>query len=430
MAKKTLIFRNSALGENVKVASMTQNLVRRMMNTSENVDFSERINVIDNFSNQVLSSGYSPEQTQKLVVAGLVGYENILKKSTEEMRDLHRSAAGSLESRIKKKLLGRQQWFRDKKKDAGSGKNTFHPSRPKHKKNKDKDSPPETVCVMFVYQTPFGELAKRLQKVENDIAKVSGKRVKIVERSGTMVMRLLHKSNPWAGGNCGRDKCLSCLNGPENQDCFIKNIVYEIKCLDCESTNQSGQSTNQNKIPIYLGESSRSCWERGWEHLSKYQKGILCPMTKHALDKHGGSKKLKFQMKIVKRFFTALARMVGEAVLIARRSEDSNYILLNSKGEYNRCKLPRLTVDEGGGGDERKNAFFDPAFGDDIEKDNGESKVSKRFLKKGILDNDNCAVGQNDFQSSATSFSASTISNSSSGSCGSKQQMNVKKRKR
>ena len=171
--------------------------------------------------------------------------------------------------------------------------------------------------------------------------------------------------------------------------------------------------------------------ERSSEHWSKYKKGIQSPMTKHALDKHGGSKKLKFQVKIVKRYFTALARMVGEAVLIARKSKDSNFVLLNSKGEYNRCKLPRLTVDDGGGGDERKYTFFDPAFEAEIEKDIRESKVSKRFLKKEILESDNCAVGQNDFQSSATSFSASTLSNSSSGgSCRSKQQMNDKKRKR
>ena len=122
--------------------------------------------------------------------------------------------------------------------------------------------------------------------------------------------------------------------------------------------------------------------------------------------------------------------MVGEAVAIARKSDDNNFKLLNSKGEYNRCKLPRLTVDDGGGGEERKDTFSDPAFEAGFEKDNRESKGRKRFMKKAIPEGDNCAVGQNNFQSSATSFSSSTLSNSGGGSCRSKQQMNAKKRKR
>ena len=37
MAKKTLIMKNSALGENSKIASLTQEVVRRSKNTSEEV---------------------------------------------------------------------------------------------------------------------------------------------------------------------------------------------------------------------------------------------------------------------------------------------------------------------------------------------------------------------------------------------------------
>ena len=32
-----------------------------------------------------------------------------------------------------------------------------------------------------------------------NISKLTGDRVKIVERSGTMMKAILHKSNPWAG---------------------------------------------------------------------------------------------------------------------------------------------------------------------------------------------------------------------------------------
>ena len=59
MAKKQVIHRHSALGENVKISSLNQNLVRRMLNTSEEVDISERIKVIDEYSDQLVASGLS-----------------------------------------------------------------------------------------------------------------------------------------------------------------------------------------------------------------------------------------------------------------------------------------------------------------------------------------------------------------------------------
>ena len=55
-------------------------------------------------------------------------------------------------------------------------------------------------------------------------------------------------------------------------------------------------------------------------------------------------KEPKFLMMPVKYFRTALARQVGEAVRIRRRGGEG--ALLNSKGEFNRSKIPRLTIQE------------------------------------------------------------------------------------
>ena len=92
---------------------------------------------------------------------------------------------------------------------------------------------PKTVTVIFP-QTRKGELAKRLQRVEEDITKVTGSRVRVVERSGVMVRKMLHRSNPWAGGNCGRKKCLPCLSNDGTTHCFTTNVVYSIECINCE----------------------------------------------------------------------------------------------------------------------------------------------------------------------------------------------------
>ena len=118
MARKQVINRHSALGENVKVSSINQNLIRRMLNTSEEVDMKERIKVIDEFSDQLLASGYSWNQTQNIVKAGLRGYERKLRKCRECNTNLHRSAAEGLHLRKKNALLGPQRWFLGKKKET------------------------------------------------------------------------------------------------------------------------------------------------------------------------------------------------------------------------------------------------------------------------------------------------------------------------
>ena len=66
-----------------------------------------------------------------------------------------------------------------------------------------------------------------------------------------------------------------CRNGDGKQNCREKNVVYEIACLKCAETNKNSK---------YVGQTSRSAYERGSEHL----KGLLDknennPLYKHAI---------------------------------------------------------------------------------------------------------------------------------------------------
>ena len=61
---------------------------------------------------------------------------------------------------------------------------------------------------LYQFNNQFGELARKLRLAEEAIEKITGHRIKIVEKAGTMLKRVLHKSNPWAGGPCGRPDCL------------------------------------------------------------------------------------------------------------------------------------------------------------------------------------------------------------------------------
>ena len=96
---------------------------------------------------------------------------------------------------------------------------------------------------------------------------------------------------------------------------------------------------------LYIGETGKSSYERGKQHLSDAQQ--LKPsshMLKHFLDCHEEEKleSMKFSMKIRTGAKSAFERQVTESVII--QQETSSHNILNSKAEYNRCALPRLTT--------------------------------------------------------------------------------------
>ena len=55
---------------------------------------------------------------------------------------------------------------------------------------------------------------------------------------------------------------------------------------------------------------------------------------------------MDFQMKVIRRHQSCLFRQVHEAVRLHRTSRIPGVKILNSRGEYNRCKLVRLQVAE------------------------------------------------------------------------------------
>ena len=139
---------------------------------------------------------------------------------------------------------------------------------------------------------------------------MTGYKLKIVEKGGTKLVDMLHKSNPRAGQDCGRKGCLLCEtkkyeNKKNGQDCRKRNCVYKTYCITCSErqdkeledalksngTNISKKEMDKEKAKIkrfiYIGETNRSAYERGVEH---QQDVIGCKtsshMLRHLLHKH------------------------------------------------------------------------------------------------------------------------------------------------
>ena len=141
----------------------------------------------------------------------------------------------------------------------------------------------------------------------------------------------------------------------------------------------------------YIGETSRSAYERGVEHFKDLE--FTRPkshMLKHAVIHHPDLEpsRVEFRMKILSSHKTAFERQIREAVLI---NKHSGVRLMNSKLEYNRCSIPRITVKTGNKEDEKDNQLdmekmanekIKQLYEKDSKKRNNDSKKCGQSNKK------------------------------------------------
>ena len=234
------------------------------------------------------------------------------------------------------------------------------------------------VSVLFCPQTPNGTLARQLKEQERFLSQVSGESIKVIERSGSTIRKLLVKSNPWASGAvCGDTDCLLCKTGGGKQDCSKRNTCYQIFCKTCHDAVQSGQPGAVESV--YPGESCQSARERGAEHLDAYRRNNKDSiMFKHYCEHHGqGADRPEFGMKVLRYHTSATTRQVHEAVVIWQRSrgvKKGEMRILNSKSMFNRCKLKRLVIEDSHEKDEvdfGRNVIV--RNGDEEQEDEGNS---------------------------------------------------------
>ena len=109
------------------------------------------------------------------------------------------------------------------------------------------------ICsVLFVPQTPHGELARLLRDKMDKLAVNLGWKYKIVEKAGVSIKHKVSKSNPWALDMC--EGCLPCKMAGKKLECRKRNLVYETACKSCEN------DPNKKNF-VYVGETARSSWE-------------------------------------------------------------------------------------------------------------------------------------------------------------------------
>ena len=176
--------------------------------------------------------------------------------------------------------------------------------------------------VFYVDVTRNGQLAKQCQKILNKC----GVPIKVIEKTGESIKKMLTKSNPFKHSGCGDLACLVCIREC-GINCRTKDAVYQNYC--------EYQDTCKGR---YIGETADAIKERFQEHMDDYRlRPGKSSMHSHAKEEHNGHR-VNYKVKLLGACpGDALLRQCMEAVAI--RDEKPT---MNSREEWgNKSKQPR-----------------------------------------------------------------------------------------
>ena len=191
-----------------------------------------------------------------------------------------------------------------------------------------------TEAVFFVPYTSDGILRSSLMKMESKLDFENN--VKYSEELGRTVADMLVRKDP-EPIDCGRQNCFTCRS--EAGKCQRQNLIYEITCITCQRSE---------KVSIYVGETARTSFDRGAEHLNDLKrKSKESPLVNHQIEDHEGQE-CEFQMKVKEFAKTNIMRQALEAHHIELH-EGKGTNLLNRRGEWGSNLSPQMVVENSKG---------------------------------------------------------------------------------
>ena len=232
MRSQILTMKNSSQSEQSKYNILVNELIRRFEVMDDEIDTTEKIEVVDHYTQQLINSGYNGEQVRDIIESGLKG----MKKRREERKKARgsrfRSAEETIEERTTKKLIESTTWYKDreqeeedpedKMKRRNDKENSWSGERKVNKKRKrvteiEVEGKKKIMSVVFVPHTYKSELAKRLRERLEKLEKLGSLKLKVVEKTGEKLVDLLHRSDAWSDMDCSREDCLICGSAGEKE---------------------------------------------------------------------------------------------------------------------------------------------------------------------------------------------------------------------
>ena len=177
--------------------------------------------------------------------------------------------------------------------------------------------------VMFVQPTPGSVLKAEVQK----IARRNKLKIKVVEKAGSTVKKVLQRSDPYERHCCGRAGCPMCESGRYGE-CRNRGYVYQWMC------KADGRK--------YRGQTVRSVFERTKEEVRDWRnKEDFSPLWKHSLLYHSGEDfEVDLRLKS-KDYGKPSRRLITEAVLIDNLVDAQT---MNSRREWTYTNLDKIRI--------------------------------------------------------------------------------------
>ena len=305
MANQFTMLARSALPDQVKRSTLTNDAMRRLLCCSPDLKEQERVEVMEEYTRTLQRSGYSQKFRHEVIADAVQGHANMVRREEEGGRPVDRPREYEEVERRRKKERKRSHWYR---KEVGG-------SRVRE-------------GVIIVPPTPGSVLAKELQKVCKEELSHSNMSMHITERGGTIHGQVLGTKTPGASRreHCGREKCFTCNTGQEGV-CRRTGLGYEITCIVCG---------NISVVSKYAGETGRNTFMRGEDYVRDLEKKAKDkPLWKHISEKHEGrmvgTMFEHFTMKVTKVFYKPQRRIANEGVRIVHLNPETR---MNSKDEF------------------------------------------------------------------------------------------------
>ncbi len=291
MSCRSILNSQSAHSATCKRGVHTQEMVRRMLNCSRNLNWErDTVPFLNDYMRRMMEAGYKESYRKAFLTNALSIYHKKIEDDEEGKRPLFRD----------------KNWKKEERK------------REKERKKKNWATKKGHIAPIFVPATPGGELARKMRQIAEKEAK-GGIHFNITEIGGRTMKSELQKSNPTATPGCEKTDCLACVDKRgEGGKCHKSNINYEIVCMDCP----------EDKRPVYIGETARNLYTRAAQHQSGRSKEESF-MKKHEEEVHGGQV-ASFKARVTHTNKDCLTRQVREGVLIRRCRGP----IMNSKTEW------------------------------------------------------------------------------------------------
>ena len=163
VSSNLVMMEHSAMLENIRAATISQEVIRRLSHCSQDTPTSEKVEILDKLTVSMLRSGYSTSQIIKYVTAGLRGYSRKVRQAQVEGRpSIHRLGATGAAIRKMDKITLKGTWYKTSNQDGQATGGTRQTGRggvrPYKIKRGEKKTP---LTCMFIPRSRGGLLAVR-----------------------------------------------------------------------------------------------------------------------------------------------------------------------------------------------------------------------------------------------------------------------------